>query len=139
MKMPALAPIIGTINPNGADEPDQAPQMAKMPWYPRDFASATRGWPLVARGAYRELLDAQWDMSTLPEDPRELRLIVAATPKEWSTCWPLLESKLPIFLDGRRRNPRLETHRNKAVELIKKQQAGGFATAALNAAKRGRS
>jgi len=138
MSSPKLAAVIGKIEPTGVAE-ERSPQMAKMPWYPRDFASATRGWPLVARGAYRELLDAQWDMVALPEDPRELRMIVAATPKEWSTCWRLLESKFPVFSDGRRRNPRLETHRIKAVELIKKQQAGGFATAALNAAKRGRS
>jgi uncharacterized protein YdaU (DUF1376 family) len=128
MKTPTLAPVIGTINPNGAEESDRSPQMAKMPWYPRDFASATRGWPLVARGAYRELLDAQWDMGTLPADPRELRLIVAATPKEWAMCWPLLESKMPVFPDGRRRNPRLEAHRVKAAELIKKQRNGAAAT-----------
>jgi uncharacterized protein YdaU (DUF1376 family) len=126
MKAPTLAPVIGTINPNGAE--DRSPQMAKMPWYPRDFASATRGWPLVARGAYRELLDAQWDMGSLPEDPVQLRTIVAATPKEWSTCWPLLEPKMPLFPDGRRRNPRLEAHRVKAAELIKKQRSGAATT-----------
>jgi hypothetical protein len=46
---------------NGADRSashagERAPQMPRMPWYPRDFGSATRGWPLVARGAYREPL-----------------------------------------------------------------------------------
>lgn len=127
MKRP-LAPVIGTIKPNGEDASNRSPQMAKMPWYPRDFASATRGWPLIVRGAYRELLDAQWDMGALPEDPRELCLIVATTPKEWKACWRLLESKFPVFPDGRRRNPRLETHRVKAVELIRKQRSGAAST-----------
>ena len=125
MKTPTLAPVIGMI---GSADTNRAPQMAKMPWYPRDFASATRGWPLVARGAYRELLDAQWDMGSLPEDSRELRLIVAATPKEWGVCWRLIESKVPVFPDGRRRNPRLEAHRVKAVELITKQRKGAAST-----------
>jgi uncharacterized protein YdaU (DUF1376 family) len=132
---PTLAPVIGTINPTGITESGRAPQMAKMPWYPRDFASATRGWPLVARGAYRELLDAQWDMGALPEDPRELRLIIAATPKEWSACWPFLESKMPVFSDGRRRNPRLEAHRVKAIQIMERQRAGAAST---NAGRSGR-
>lgn len=60
------------------------PPFHRMPWYPRDFASATRTWPLVARGAFRELLDAQWDMGgsqagLLPADPEELRELARAT------------------------------------------------------------
>lgn len=127
MKTPTLGPIIGTINPAGTNE-YRAPQMAKMPWYPRDFASATRGWPLVTRGVYRELLDAQWDQGSLPDDPLELRMIVAATPKEWNSSWPRIESKFPLFADGRRRNPRLEAHRVKAALLIEKQRLGAAAT-----------
>lgn len=128
MKTPPLAPVIGTISPSGEAEGERSPQMAKMPWYPRDFASATRGWPLAARGAYRELLDAQWDMGALPGNESALRAIVMGTAAEWRTAWQFLERKFPLDSDGRRRNPRLESHRLKAVQLIKKQRDGAAAT-----------
>ena len=108
---------------------ERAPQMPRMPWYPSSFAGATRGWPLVARGAYRELLDAQWDMASLPADPRELRTIAAATPGEWRTAWPFVEPKFPIGPDGLRRNARLEAHRAKALELHEAKRAAGVAGA----------
>ena len=127
MNTPPLAPVIGTINPSSDADAERSPQMAKMPWYPRDFASATRGWPLAARGAYRELLDAQWDMGSLPEDPAELRAIVAATPAEWRISWKFVGPKFLIGEDGRRRNPRLEIHRSKAINQFKSQSEGGRA------------
>jgi len=125
MKTPPLAPVIGMINPSGDADAERSPQMAKMPWYPRDFASATRGWPLAARGAYRELLDAQWDLGSLPGDPNELRAIAVATPAEWRAAWPFLERKLHLGDDGRRRNPRLEIHRRKAINQFNSQSEGG--------------
>ena len=127
MNRPTLAPVIGKIDLSTSTEANRAPQMAKMPWYPRDFASATRGWPLGARGAYRELLDAQWDMSSLPGELGELRAIAAATPAEWRIAWPFLAPKFPTGEDGRRRNPRLELHRRKALEQFNKQSAAGRA------------
>jgi uncharacterized protein YdaU (DUF1376 family) len=125
MKAPTLAPVIGKIDPAGGPETERVPQ---MPWYPRDFASATRGWPLAARGAYRELLDAQWDMGSLPDSENALRAIAMAMPTEWRVAWQFVEPKFPIDSDGRRRNPRLETHRIKAVQLVEKQRNGAAAT-----------
>jgi uncharacterized protein YdaU (DUF1376 family) len=114
------------VDASGAADRDQ-PQMARLPWYPRDFASATRGWPVTARGVYRELLDTQWDMASLPADPRELRALIGATPNEWK-AWVLIEPKFPIGADGRRRNRRLERHRQKAIELLERQRAGAAST-----------
>ena len=131
----AAAPVIGNINGAGGEEPESVPQMAKMPWYPRDFASSTRGWPLVARGAYRELLDVQWDMGSLPGTSADLRVVAMATPPEWRIAWKFLESKFPIGPDGRRRNARLENHRAKALQILKRQRAGAAAT---NAGRSGR-
>lgn len=116
-------------NGNASDSEEvRAPQLAKMPWYPRDFASSTRGWPLAARGAYRELLDAQWDMGSLPLDPQQLRAIAAATPAEWRSAWPLIERKFPLCDDDCRRNPRLEVHRAKAEKLRRQHQSGAAST-----------
>lgn len=104
------------------------PQFSRLPWYPADFAASTRGWPLLARGAYRELLDAQWTMGALPADHATLRAIVGATPAEWRKAWPYLEPKFPIGGDGQRRNERLEHHRGVALELHAKRQAGAKKT-----------
>ena len=107
---------------------DARPQMARLPWYPRDFASSTRGWPLVARGIYRELLDASWDMGGLPDDPEILRGIAAATRDEWAVGWALVSPKWTRGDDGLLRNSRLEEHRAKALDLHTKRRAGAEKT-----------
>jgi uncharacterized protein YdaU (DUF1376 family) len=117
----------GAANGNGAKS-HAASQFAKMPWYPRDFASSTRGWPVTARGIYRELLDVQWDMGSLPENPRELQMIAGATSLEWKRAWPLLEPKFPVGEGGRRRNARLESHRLKALNTTEQRRAGAAKT-----------
>jgi uncharacterized protein YdaU (DUF1376 family) len=117
---------------SGGDTPgDGSAQMARMPWYPRDFRSSTLGWPLCATGAYRALLDCQWDMESLPLGTQELRQMVAATSREWRKARPFIEPKFPVGADGRRRNARLESHRAKAVELLERQREGGRNRAAV--------
>lgn len=90
--------------------------LAMMPWFPGDFMRSTRGWSVTAKGVYRELLDAQWDMGDLPADPEELRATIGATAEEWDLGWKKCEAKFPIKRSARR-NLRLETHRAKS-ELI---------------------
>lgn len=101
---------------------DPKPQMPRMPWYPRDFRSSTLGWSLVARAVYRELLDAQWDVSGLPVDPEDLRAIAQASLAEWKKAWRHVEAKFPVDADGKRRNPRLELHRADALQLAAKRR-----------------
>jgi uncharacterized protein YdaU (DUF1376 family) len=108
----------------------QPQSLFMMPWFPRDFMSSTRGWPLIARGAYRELLDAQWDMGELPIDQEELRLLCGATETEWATCWPRIEPKFPVNCAGRK-NPRLEIHRQKAQTLYAQRALGARTANAL--------
>lgn len=80
---------------------------------------------MAARGAYRELLDAQWDLGYLPKDPAELKMLSGATAAEWRISWPLLEPKFVIGDDDKRRNMRLELHRRKSIKQYKGQSAGG--------------
>jgi uncharacterized protein YdaU (DUF1376 family) len=94
-----------------------------MPWYPRDFASSTRGWPLIARAVYRELLDAQWDLGRLPADPKRLQAIAGASDEEWSIAWPEIESKFPL-VETSRQNSKLEEHRSKSHDLYEKRAQG---------------
>lgn len=70
---------------------DRDGELPWFPWYPGDHLRRTRGWPLIARGIYRELLDAQWDMGRLPADPEALKVLVGATAKEWEAAWPFIE------------------------------------------------
>jgi uncharacterized protein YdaU (DUF1376 family) len=112
------------------------PSLAMLPWYPGDFMTATRGWSVTARGVYRELLDAQWDMGALPEDPEALRTLINATPLEWRAGWDKCEEKFPLGADGRRRNWRLEIHRVKTTKLAEAKRKGAGITNAKRAAQR---
>jgi uncharacterized protein YdaU (DUF1376 family) len=108
--------------------------MPMLPWYPRDFRSSTLGWPMVAKGIYRELLDCQWDMGSLPMDTERLRTIVGATAAEWSEAWPLIESKFTV-VEGRRQNLRLEAHRAKSIAKQRSGKLGGLAKASKAGSK----
>lgn len=79
-------------------------------WCPRDFQASTRGWPFEARGVYRELLDAQFDLGSLPEEESELRTIVGCSQAHWNKAWIYVESKFPLW-GGRRLNPRMKEER----------------------------
>jgi uncharacterized protein YdaU (DUF1376 family) len=98
---------------------------ARLAWYPfytGDWLSETRGWSLVARAVYHELLNAQWDLGTLPRDPARLRALVAATSREWNTAWPFVAEKFPR-VPGGRQNVRLEAYRQDALALRDRRRA----------------
>jgi hypothetical protein len=111
----------------------EVPHFAMLPWFPRDFASSTALWPLVARGVFRELIDLQWNLSsltqpgTLPDDPGALKLAIRATEAEWKIAWPLVEPKFPL-VEGGRRNARLELHRQEAVRRYLARKKGATST-----------
>ncbi len=78
---------------------DAAPKSSRLAWYPHfpgNWLAETQGWPLIARGIFRELLDAQWNMGVLPSDPARLRSLVGATATQWRTARPFIETKFPI-------------------------------------------
>jgi uncharacterized protein YdaU (DUF1376 family) len=96
-----------------------------LPWFPGDFMRSTRAWPLEARGCYRELLDAQWDMGFLPADTTQLREIVRATVRQWNIAWSFIEPKFPLVGAGRRQNWKLERIREDSIAWrFAKQSAG---------------
>lgn len=101
--------------------------LVMMPWFPRDFLSATRGWTITEKGVYRELLDAQWELGALPADPEELRRLIGATDKEWAVGWKRCAAKFgPI--DAGLRNERLEQHRSKSLDLVERRRKGARST-----------
>ena len=100
-----------------------------LPWYkhcPRDFAAETRGWSLIAKAIYRELLDAAWDMEHgLPAEPEDLRRLTGATAREWAQGWPRCEGKFPLQPDGARRSAQVEEQRRRAAEISQKRSVLG--------------
>jgi hypothetical protein len=90
--------------------------------YTGDRLAETRGWPLVARAVYHELLSAQWDLGTLPGETARLRALVGATPREWQVAWPFVADKFPC-IPGGRQNLRLETYRQDALALRDRRKA----------------
>jgi uncharacterized protein YdaU (DUF1376 family) len=108
--------------------PDAADRLPWMPWFPGDFLAETQGWPLAARAAYRELLDAQWNMGVLPVDPHDLRkLIIGMSLRDWRLAWLHLAAKFPQTGTGRQ-NALLEKRRRKASKARAGKQAGAGLT-----------
>ena len=91
-------------------------RLSMMPWFPESFVAATRGWTLLERGLYRELLDAQWIQGSLPADEVELMRLAGATKSDWAKAWPTVKKKF-AFENGEFKNKRLEEHRLKANKL----------------------
>ena len=122
MKRPALS-LVPRIEP----VPVPAKAFPMLPWFPAAFMSSTRGWTVTARGIYRELLDCQWEMGSLPANTAALQRLIGATAKEWRS-WPGVETKFPVGPDGLRRNLTLEKHRSESFKLYAKHRRGADAT-----------
>ena len=116
--------------PDDADSTAPADTRERLAWFPvftGEMLSETRGWPLLARGAYYELLAAQWDLGVLPRDEAELRSHIRATSTEWRVAWRRLEGKFPT-VGGGRQNAALEARRQRAHKLRDRQRAAAERT-----------
>lgn len=99
-----------------------------MPWFPwwiTDQLHVMRGWPLIGRAVYRELLDIQWLDGSLPADPEKLRALVGATSTQWWAAWCHIEPAFPVTSDGTRRNPQLENLRQQQYQRHQKRVHAG--------------
>jgi len=92
-----------------------------MPLYCRDFLAATLGWTAEERGHYITLLMVQWDRGSLPECLEKLERLSPGL----SSCWEVIQEKFPTTGDGFRKNARLETHREKCLEVRKSRSEAG--------------
>lgn len=137
------APFAGGQNENlrGTGAPATNTRTARLPWfphYPGTFMSETRGWPLLARGAFRELLDAQWDLGQLPNDPKQLRILIGATRHEWRKAWPFVEPRFPPLVSGGfRQNPALEALRKDSQDRLDRRRAASQRAHEVRWGKRG--
>lgn len=87
-----------------------------LPWFPRDFIASTRAMSVAERGAYRELLDFQWEMGRLPADHERLARLLGCSVAEFEQWWPAIEGKF-VRSGNQIFNKRMEEHRRKALSL----------------------
>lgn len=85
-----------------------------MPFWPKDYISATRAKRLAERGAYSDLLFFQWELGVLPGDTPTLARLLGVSQDEFNDVWPAIKDKF-VERDGGLVNERLEMHREKAL------------------------
>lgn len=98
---------------------------AFMPLFVGDFLASTAEWAGEDKGLYLLLLSLQWSVGSLPADAKALRRMAGYEPRSWACSWAVISHKFPVCEDGRRRNQRLEIHRDYAQEQHRKRVAAG--------------
>jgi len=109
--------------------------LAMMPWFPRDFIASTRAMRVAERGAYRELLDFQWEMGRLPSAHDALARLLGCDLVEFESIWPAIAIKF-MHAGEFIYNQRLEEHREKALLGRAKKRQAAADTNAKRYAKR---
>jgi uncharacterized protein YdaU (DUF1376 family) len=94
-----------------------------MPFFCGDFLAGTLGWSAEERGHYTVLLSVQWIQGSIPSDMAALERISSGV----TSCWATLSQKFPVWEDGLRRNRRLESHREKSIDLKEAKSRAGKA------------
>jgi uncharacterized protein YdaU (DUF1376 family) len=104
---------------------DNSKALFYFPFYVKDWLASrsVKRMTLAQRGAYLELLCAQWLDGSLPDDKDELRAILAVSEPEFSKVWSRVEPMFPVCSDGQRRNEKLSELREKALEKSEKASA----------------
>ena len=101
-------------------------------FYPKDWLSEPnlRGAPLVAKGAYIDLLAICWMEQSLPADDEELRRLAGATVEEWSICSTYVERLFRRDPEDNERlfHPRLEEEREKHRQRREQTTKAGIAS-----------
>jgi len=109
------------------------PRLPMLPWYPESFATETRGWSLLERGLYRELLDAQWLLGSLPTDQQTLIKIARVTSREFKRAWPRVQTKFTVDAPGCMTNDVQKSVRIQCVyrhaRYVTSGRRGGLASA----------
>jgi len=96
-----------------------------MPFYGADFYEDEAVLLMSAdeERVYLRLLWRQWREGSLPSEQDELQALLRGVPG----LSPRVLACIPRCDDGRRRNPRLEEHRQKHLKIVEKKSQGGRA------------
>lgn len=106
--------------------------MTKQPFMPLffgDFLASTAEWSGEERALYLLLLSYQWSMGSLPNDTKRLAKLVDYERRLFEQHWPVICKKF-VERDDRLYNLRLETHRERSIELGNKRSNAGKTGAA---------
>lgn len=87
-----------------------------MPFFVKDWLTATMAWPCAERGAYISLLAYQWANGSVPPDVSQLARIAGVDEGEFEHVWLTVGSKFDADERGLF-NKRLEEHRKEALRL----------------------
>lgn len=93
-----------------------AADLPMMPFFVKDWMTATLHWPAAERGAYISLLAFQWVNRVLPADEGQLARITGLAQTEFVNVWQTLGSKFESDEHGLF-NERLEEIRAEALKL----------------------
>lgn len=103
--------------------------LAVIGWFWRDWRASTARAAMspLARGVYRELLDAHWGEKdcSLPDDDRMLAALAGVTPAEWASVREEVLPWLPINAKGRRQNHRALAAWKEALAFRKEKREAG--------------
>ena len=110
-------------------------RLPHMPFFVSDYLGATRHMTLAERGAYTDLLFAQWNIGPLPADTSRLAAMISCSPRDFAKVWPAIRPKFVETPDGLV-NQRLELHREKTIRLAEKRATAGRKGGKASAEKR---
>lgn len=109
--------------------------LACIGWWWRDWrsSSARAAMSPLARGIYRELLDAHWgeEDCALPDDDKMLAALAGVTAEEWASVRDEILPWLPLNKNGKRQNARALVAWREARAHRKSKRAAGIRGAAL--------
>ena len=106
-----------------------------LPWWPKEFAVATATWSFAERAAYRALLDVQWEIGVLPNEPWRLAQSIGMPLADFEGVWPVVSRKF-AEVEGGLLNKRLEEHRLDSLKRKHGHATGAEITNAKRRAKR---
>jgi uncharacterized protein YdaU (DUF1376 family) len=100
--------------------------LAMMPWFPRDWLTATRLMSLAERGAYSDLLFYQWELGKLPTKREALLRLLGCSEAEFNEVWITIGPKFVVNGQSMH-NEKLEEHRAKSKQLKSDKSLAGKA------------
>ncbi len=106
-----------------------------LPWWPKEFAVATATWSFAERAAYRALLDVQWEIGVLPNEPWRLAQSIGMPLADFEGVWPVVSRKF-AEVEGGLLNERLEEHRLASLKRKYGHATGAEITNAKRRTKR---
>lgn len=103
--------------------------LAVIGWFWRDWRASTARAAMspLARGVYRELLDAHWGERdcSLPDDDRMLAALAGVSAEEWASVKGEVLPWLPLNAKGRRQNPRARAAWKEALAFREEKREAG--------------